>query len=40
MYHFKNLNRIKLDYFLKFIVYELNSEMVKSEMLMLIEREN
>jgi hypothetical protein len=40
MYRSKILNRIKLDYFLKFIVYELNSEMVKSEMLMLTEREN
>jgi hypothetical protein len=28
MYHSKFLNQIKLDYFLKFIVHELNSEMV------------
>jgi hypothetical protein len=28
MYHYKILNQIKLDYFLKFIVHELNSEMV------------
>jgi hypothetical protein len=40
MYRFKILNRIKLDYFLKFVVHELNSEMVKSEMVVLIEREN
>jgi hypothetical protein len=39
MYHSKNLNRIKLHYFLKFVVHELNSEMVKSKMVMLIERE-
>jgi hypothetical protein len=28
MYHSKFLNQIKLDYCLKFIVHELNSEMV------------
>jgi hypothetical protein len=28
MYRSKILNRIKLDYFLKFVVHELNSEMV------------
>jgi hypothetical protein len=28
MYHSKILNRIKLDYFLKFVVHELNSKMV------------
>jgi hypothetical protein len=28
MYHSKILNRIKLDCFLKFVVHELNSEMV------------
>jgi hypothetical protein len=39
MYYFKNLNRIKLDCFLKFVIHELNSEMVKSEMVMLIGRE-
>jgi hypothetical protein len=37
MYHSKILNRIKLDYFLKFVVHELNSEMVKSKMLLLTE---
>jgi hypothetical protein len=40
MYRFKILNRIKLDCFLKFVVHELNSEMVKSGMVVLIEREN
>jgi hypothetical protein len=35
MYHSKILNRIKLDYFLKFVIHELNSEMV-----VLIRREN
>jgi hypothetical protein len=35
MYRSKILNRIKLDYFLKFIVYELNSKMVKSEIVVL-----
>jgi hypothetical protein len=35
MYHSKILNRIKLDYFLKFVIHELNSEMV-----VLIMREN
>jgi hypothetical protein len=39
MYGSKILNRIKLDYFLKFIVHELNSEMVKSEMTLLTGRE-
>jgi hypothetical protein len=39
MYSSKILNRIKLDCFLKFVVYELNSEMVKSEMMVLTERE-
>jgi hypothetical protein len=39
MYHSKILNRIKLDYFFKFVVHELNSEMVKSEMLVLNRRE-
>jgi hypothetical protein len=28
MYHFKILNQIKLDCFLKFVVHELNSEMM------------
>jgi hypothetical protein len=39
MYCFKILNLIKLDYFLKFIVHELNYEMVKSEMMMLTDKE-
>jgi hypothetical protein len=34
MYHSTILNRIKLDYFLKFVVHELSSEIVKSEMMM------
>jgi hypothetical protein len=40
MYRYKILNQIKLDYFLKYIVHELNSEMVKSKMMVLAEREN
>jgi hypothetical protein len=39
MYRSKILNRIKLDYFLKFVVHELNSEMVKSGMVVLTVRE-
>jgi hypothetical protein len=39
MYRSKILNRIKLGCFLKFVVYELNSEMVNSEMVMLTGRE-
>jgi hypothetical protein len=39
MYHSKILNLIKLDCFLKFVVHELNSEMVKSKMVVLIRRE-
>jgi hypothetical protein len=39
MYRSKILNRIKLDCFLKFIVYKLNSEMVKSKMMVLTKRE-
>jgi hypothetical protein len=39
MYRYKILNRIKLDCFLKFVVHELNYEMVKSGMMMLTERE-
>jgi hypothetical protein len=38
MYRSKILNQIKLDYFLKFVVNELNSKMVNSETVMLIER--
>jgi hypothetical protein len=40
MYGFKILNQINLDYFLKFIVHELNSEIVKSVMMVLTERKN
>jgi uncharacterized protein (DUF302 family) len=39
MYRSKILNQIKLDYFFKFVVHELNSEMVKSGMVVLTERE-
>jgi hypothetical protein len=37
MYGFKILNWINLDYFLKFIVHELNSKIIKSVMMMLTE---
>jgi hypothetical protein len=40
MYHFKILNQIKLDYFLKFVVHELNSKIVKSKIIILTVREN
>jgi hypothetical protein len=40
MYRYKILNQIKLDYFLKYIVHELNYEMVKSKMMVLAGREN
>jgi hypothetical protein len=39
MYRSKILNRIKLDCFIKFIVHELNSEMVNSGMVLLTGRE-
>jgi hypothetical protein len=39
MYRSKILNRIMLNYFLKLIIYELNSEMVKSKIVLLIEKE-
>jgi hypothetical protein len=39
MYRSKILNQIKLDYFLKFVVHELNSKMVNSVMVVLTERE-
>jgi hypothetical protein len=39
MYRSKILNRIKLDCFFKFVVHELNSEMVKSKIVMLTGRE-
>jgi hypothetical protein len=35
MYHFKILNQIKLHYFLKFIIYVLNSKIVKFIIIML-----
>jgi hypothetical protein len=38
MYHFKICNRIKLVYFLKFVVHKINSEMVKSRMVVLTGR--
>jgi hypothetical protein len=40
MYRSKILNRLKLDCFLKFVDHELNSEMVKSRMVVLTGREN
>jgi hypothetical protein len=39
MYHFKIYNRIKLVCFLKFVVHEMNSKMVKSVMMVLTGRE-
>jgi hypothetical protein len=39
MYHFKFCNRIKLLYFLKFIIHEINSEMIKSEIVVLTRKE-
>jgi hypothetical protein len=39
MYRSKILNRIKLDCFLKFVIHELNSKMVKSGMVVLNGRE-
>jgi hypothetical protein len=39
MYHFKICNQIKLVYFLKFVIHEMNSKMVKSGMVMLTGRE-
>jgi hypothetical protein len=39
MYHFKIYNRIKLVCFLKFVVHEMNSKMVKSGMMVLTGRE-
>jgi hypothetical protein len=35
MYRFKICNQINLDYFLKFIIHELNSEIILFEMVML-----
>jgi hypothetical protein len=40
MYRSKILNRIKLNYFLKFVGHKLNSEMIKSRMVVLTEKEN
>jgi hypothetical protein len=39
MYHFKIWNWIKLVCFLKFVVHEINFEIVKSEMMMLTVKE-
>jgi hypothetical protein len=39
MYHFNICNQIKIVCFLKFIVRKMNSKMVKSEMVVLTERE-
>jgi hypothetical protein len=39
MYHFKICNRIKLVCFLKFVVHEMNSKMVKPGMMVLTGRE-
>jgi hypothetical protein len=39
MYHFKFCNRIKLVCFLKFVIHEMNSEIIKSEMVVLTGRE-
>jgi hypothetical protein len=40
MHCFKICNQIKLVCFLKFVVYKMNSEMVKSEIVVLTGREN
>jgi hypothetical protein len=40
IYHFKICNQIKLVYFLKFGVHEMNFEIVKSGMVVLTERED
>jgi hypothetical protein len=40
MYRFKICNQIKLVCFLKFVIHETNPEMVKSETVVLTEREN
>jgi hypothetical protein len=39
MYHFRIYNRINLVCFIKFVVHRINSEMVKSEMVVLTRRE-
>jgi hypothetical protein len=35
MYYFKICNRIKLVYFLKFVVHQINSKIVKCKIMML-----
>jgi hypothetical protein len=37
---FKICNQIQLIYFIKFVVHKINSEMIKSVIVMLIEKEN
>jgi hypothetical protein len=37
---FKICNKIQLIYFIKFVVHKMNSEMIKSVIVMLIEKEN
>jgi hypothetical protein len=39
MYRFKIYNQIKLVYFIKFIGYKINSEMIKFRIVMLTRRE-
>jgi hypothetical protein len=39
MYHFKICNQIKLVYFLKFVVHEINSKIVKFGMVVLTGRD-
>jgi hypothetical protein len=39
MYLSKNCNLIKLVLFLKFIIHKINSEMIKSEIMMLTRKE-
>jgi hypothetical protein len=39
MCHSKILNRIKLDYFLKFVIHKFNYVMVKSRIMVLSKRE-
>jgi hypothetical protein len=39
MYHFKICNRIKLLYFLNFIIHEINSEMIKFEIIVVTRKE-
>jgi hypothetical protein len=37
---FKICNQIQLIYFIKFVVHKMNSEMIKSVIVILIEKEN